>query len=108
MMPRTAEQQRVYQEYYRRVKINGATLASRMPRRICSLCKGNGTLAPGGNESHRRACGQCLGRGYFLIGKEAPRGNWFEGSGEVTQFSRDPGNTLGARLAGNRDLSDGA
>jgi DnaJ-class molecular chaperone len=74
----TAEQQRVYQEYYRRVKIDGATLTSRMPRRKCAQCKGTGTLAPGGNEEHRRACGQCLGRGYFFTGKEAPRGSWFE------------------------------
>jgi hypothetical protein len=60
------------------------TLASRMPKRTCQACQGNKTLAPGGNERHRRVCGQCLGRGFHFTGKEAPRGSWFEGPGELS------------------------
>lgn len=87
-----------------------------MPRRRCGVCKGTGTLAPGGNEQHRRACGQCLGRGFHFTSKEAPRGTWFEGAGSINKSRetllarslRLAGNTKGARLPGNRDLSDGA
>ena len=93
----TPEQSRRYQDRIRACKIDGATLASRMPRRRCTACKGSRTLAPGGNERHRRVCGQCLGRGYHFIGKEAPRGTWFEGHGERPLYEHHGNSTFESR-----------
>jgi hypothetical protein len=67
------------------VKRKNERLALGIPRQTCHHCKGTRYVTPTG--STERVCPWCFGRGYKMLGPEAPSGSWFEQSPRARMLS---------------------